>query len=647
MKRFYLLLSFICCASALFSQTLFTYGDASVDKEEFLRAYNKNKTPVTDKEKALREYLDLYIKFKLKVKAARDLHLDTLQQLQADLQSFRSQVDESYMNDDKALNELVNEAFTRSQKDIHVVHFYTGIDDKMSADDTARAYKAMKELQDKLKEDGSGYEELALDISKKYGITIKAGDIGFITVFSVPYEYENIIYTLKPGEAGKPYRTKNSLHLFKVVEERKSVGKWKIAQILLAFPPGDQSLYMKSYEQKADSIYTALQNGADFSAMAALFSNDKLTYMTGGEMPEFGTGKFEPAFEKEVFKSTKEGTISRPFASQYGLHIVKVLKQTPTPTEKTDPNYIYELKQKVQQDPRITGAKEKFEKEILTQIGYKRNAGVKDAELFRYADSIPANQPDAKPKKFPINDKVVFSFTKSSVKGSNWLSFIHDYKNNPELYKGESNAILLEKFNSSSALEYYKKHLEEYNADFRHQMEEFKDGNVLFEIMERNVWGNAANDSIGLLKHYNENSGNYRWGPSASVIIFNCNNKVTAAEAITALKKGKPWKQIAADGNNTIQADSGRYELSQLPLPVGTKAAEGLITEPTANNTDGVVGFIEILKIYEGNQQRTFTEARGLVINDYQNVLEERWITDLKKKYPVKVNETVFQSLLK
>ena len=157
----------------------------------------------------------------------------------------------------------------------------------------------------------------------------------------------------------------------------------------------------------------------------------------------------------------------------------------------------------------------------------------------------------------------------------------------------------------------------------------------------------AAGDSLGLWKQYNDHKSNYQWGPSAGVIIFNCNNKATADNAIASLKKGKPWKQVVADADNNIQADSGRYEISQLPLTAGVKATEGLITEPIANTPDGATGFIQIVKLFDGNQPRTFTEARGLVINDYQNVLEERWVDELKKRYPVKVNEGVFQSMLK
>src|SRR6476469_531624 len=122
MKKILLVFFIACCVSGVYAQTLFTYGNNAVTKDEFLRAYNKNKTAVVDKSTALKEYLDLYIKFKLKVKAARDMHLDTLPALTTDLQNFRTQIEESYLNDDKEVDKLVQEAFTRSQKDIHISH---------------------------------------------------------------------------------------------------------------------------------------------------------------------------------------------------------------------------------------------------------------------------------------------------------------------------------------------------------------------------------------------------------------------------------------------------------------------------------------------------------------------------------------------
>lgn len=632
--------------SAAFSQTLFTYGSNAVSKEEFLRAYNKNKTTVENKEQALREYLDLYAKFKLKVKAALDQRLDTLPQLVSDLQNFREQVNEGYMNNDNAVNELVDEAFNHSQKDLHVIHFFTALDVNTSKTDSAKAVKAMQDIYSELAAGKKDYDKLAADISAKY-VPVRSTDIGYITAFTAPYEFEKVIYGLKNGETGKPYRSKKGLHIFKVVDERKNPGKWRVAQILLAFPPGDRAENTRTLQLKADSIYLKLNAGADFADMAKQYSDDKLTYQTGGEIPEFTSGRYEMPFEKEVLKLTKDGEISKPFATAFGFHILKRISVKQTPADKTDASYRYEIKQKVLQDSRVNNVKELFAKSVLKLVAYKRNALVKDAELFRYADSVYINPAGYETKKFPLNNKIVYSVAKNTLTGTDWLSFIREYKTNPELYKGETNAALLEKFVTLKSMQYYKDNLENYSPEFRYQMEEFKEGNLLFEIMERKVWSSAANDSNGLKKYYNEHKNKYLWNASADVIVFSCSNKTTADESYAALSQGKDWKKITEESNNTVQSDSGRYEFSQIALAEGIKPAPGIITPVSVNTTDGTAGFIKIVTLHRANEQRTFDEARGLVINDYQIILEEKWIEDLKKKYPVKIDDKVFQSLLK
>ena len=325
MKKFLLLLAFAGLTTAVFSQTLFTFGNKAVDKAEFLRAYNKNKIPVTDKEKAYREYLDLYIKFKLKVKAAEDLQLDTLPQLLYDAQSFRSQIEDSYLNNEKAVNDLLKEAFDRSQKDLHVLHFFVPVELTAKPEDSLKAYKSISALYTSLAAGKTDYENLTAADPVK----IKYADLGFITAFTLPYEYESLIYNLKMGQASKPYRTKNGWHVFKLVGERKAVGKWKVAQILFSIPPDVGADVKKIFEKKADSVYQLLTKGEDFGKMARWFSDDKVTYGNNGEMAEFGSGRFETSFENEVFKLTRDNEISKPFLTDYGYHIVKRLSHTP------------------------------------------------------------------------------------------------------------------------------------------------------------------------------------------------------------------------------------------------------------------------------------------------------------------------------
>ncbi len=617
MKKLFLFFILACFTSGIFSQTLFTYGSNAVSKDEFLKAYNKNKTAVTDKTMALREYLDLYIKFKLKVKAAKDMRIDTLASLNNDLQNFRTQIEETHLNDASQVNALMQEAFYRSQKDIHVAYQFFPLKDFKDSTSVDQHYRSLK---------------------------TNWTDIGFITVFNLPYEFENIVYRLKPGEESKPYRGKNGYYIFKNVEERRAVGKMKTAQILIAVPEGGKEEDKIKAGRMADSVYRALLAGADFSESAKNISNDKMTYMSGGLMPEFGVGKYDPAFENKVFALQKDGDITQPFQTQFGYHIVKRISKPQVPQEKNNESYLYTLKQQVLQDSRITSAKQKFINDILKKLNYKKNAAIKENNLWKLTDSFIVSN-----KKIVIDrlstNSILFSLNNQNLKVSDWLAFIKDYSATNPNYS-ESKQELMNKFISKVALENYKKRLPDFNPEFKYQLEEFKEGNMLFEVMERNVWNKGSNDSPGLKKFYYQHKTKYTWNESADAVLIYCANEKIATVAEEQIKKGKSWKQVAEENISQVQTDSGRYELTQIPVQANTKFVEGLLTEPLINEMDGTATFVKIIKLYPAKQQRNFEEARGLVINNYQNFLEEKWIEQLKKKYPVRVNEKVFQSLL-
>lgn len=616
MKRLFLFFIAASLTTCLYSQTLFTYGSNAVTKDEFLRAYNKNKTAVTDKAKALTEYLNLYIKFKLKVKAAKDLRIDTLSSIANDLQNFRSQIEDSYLNDENQLNALIDEAFKRSQKDIHAAYLFFPLKDYQDSNAINRISKSIKS---------------------------QWTDVGFITVYNLPYELENIVYSLKPGEESKPLRKKDGYYIFKNVAERKAVGKIKAAQILMALPEGANVEDKFNAKKIADSVYKALLSGADFSELAKNVSNDQITYMSGGVMPEFGVGKYSPEFENRVFGLQKDGDITQPFETNLGYHVVKRISKTEVPEDKND-TYLYSLKGQVLADERNMLAKEKFVSHVLKKLNYKKNISVKESDLWKLTDSVVvANKKISVPG---INtNTVLFSLNKQPVKVSDWLSFIKNYKMISSIH-GETNQELMKKFIYQSALDSYKKGLADFNPDFKHQLQEFKDGNMLFEVMERNVWNKASNDTAGLKKFYDKHKNKYIWGESADAILISCSNEKMANEIAEHIKRGDNWKQVLEQHAGQVQTDSGRYELTQIPAKPNTKFIEGMVTEPLINENDGTATLVKIIKIYPANLQRNFEEARGLVINDYQNVLEEKWIEQLKKKYPVKVNEKVFKSLL-
>ena len=120
-------LCLLAIAARADAQTLFTYGTKTVSKQEFLKAYNKNNADTKPSTAQYREYLELYTRFKLKVQAALDMRLDTLPSQKAELNAFRNQVAESYMNDEASLQSLINEAGERIQKDIELAHIFVAL----------------------------------------------------------------------------------------------------------------------------------------------------------------------------------------------------------------------------------------------------------------------------------------------------------------------------------------------------------------------------------------------------------------------------------------------------------------------------------------------------------------------------------------
>ena len=219
------------------SQTLFTYGNHSVDAAEFLRAYNKNNTqPVAGKEAAIREYLELYINSRLKIRQAYDKGFDTLPTVKNEVVSFRSQIIDNYMTDPDILKRLTAEAFARSQKDIHAAHIFISYKNIAGIADSAEAAKRLEAVQARLKK-GEDFLKVAADLSEDPSAKNNKGDLGYVTVFTLPYEVENAIYVTPVNGISAVLRSKTGYHLFKNLGERKAAGKMKAQQILLAIPP--------------------------------------------------------------------------------------------------------------------------------------------------------------------------------------------------------------------------------------------------------------------------------------------------------------------------------------------------------------------------------------------------------------------------
>jgi peptidyl-prolyl cis-trans isomerase SurA len=634
----------------LSAQTLFTVDGTPVSKEEFLKAFTKNNNGVSPTEKTYRDYLELYIRYKLKVKAAYAGQLDTLAAQRIELQNFRSQVADAYMKDQQSLDKLVKEAFQRSQTDIRLAHIFFALPKDPSPLDTLRAYDKAMAAYTQLRK-GKHFGETALAFSEDPSVKTNKGEIGYITVFTLPYELETLAYSLAPGQYSRPYRSKGGYHIFKNEAERKALGRIKLAQILLSFPPGAPAATREQTRVKADSLYRILQNGGDFAVLARTVSTDNLSYQNGGELPEFGIGHYDSAFEANAFALERDGAISRPFATEFGYHILKRISRKPVSRE-TDEQSIAGIKQQVLNDPRVEISRQALFTRIFHETGFQR-ADIPETELWTFTDSAMRNAGYSSYGDLS-NSTMVFSYGQRAYTIKDWLDFARATRPT-RMGNSLTDKELFRRYLERTALEYYRNHLEEYNKDFAFQLNEFKEGNLLFEIMQRKIWDKASADSAGLVKYYVAHKGKYWWNASAEALLFTCNNEKTA-EDLKARLSANPtssWRTATDSLGATVQADSGRYELAQIPglakpLPASSSIpAPQSFTAFTTNHADNTVSFAYILNVYTEKSPRSYHDARGFVINDYQGFLEELWVAALKKEYPVKVDEQVFHGLLK
>lgn len=627
------------------SQTLFTYADKSVTKNEYLKAFNKvYPPPVTDKSKKIREYLDLYINSKLKIKEAQERGYDTLPGFKEEYAALRNQVLENYMTDNETLDKLTSEAFERSKKDISVQHIFipyqVGVNFSDSQVVKLKIQQAYMELQA-----GTNFDDVAIKYSADPSVTKNKGRLGYITVFSIPYQFESIIYSLTPGKYSKPYKSNSGYHIFKNLGERKAVGRIKASQILVAIPPNSDSPTQDNLKKLADSLYNQLIKGDDFSKLARSFSNDVVSAASGGTMPEFGIGTYDPVFENAVFSLPKDGAISRPFLTEHGYHIVKRNSLT-QPSIVKDKKSLDAIRALVERDGRVNVAKDKLYNSILAKAGYKQ-FNIDQAMLNNYLDSIVAgrapalgNMVNKSTAMFTVGQttKMVGDFTTYAI-GNRFATDGSGVK---------TYAMLEDEYKKNAVMEYYRDHLEDFNEDFRLQMKELKDGNLFFDIMMKEIWSKAQTDTLGQREFFQRNAAKYKWNYSADAVIFYCGDDVTAkAFRDLIVKDPSKWKELLENFSDKITSDSSRFEITKIPGAQKATAKAGTITPVIKNKDDNSASFAMIFKIYPLAGQKTYADARGDVISDYQDDIDKKWIAELKKKYPVKINQEVLKSIEK
>lgn len=648
-----------CLASGLIfstgqSQTLFKFGNTDVSKDDFLRIYQKNslnKKPDFT-EPALREYLDLYSLFRMKVKEAEAQHLDTLASIQNELNNYRKQLAKNYLTDEQVQNKLVLEAYDRMKEEVHVAHILIMSSSTGPSADTVEPYRKIDSIYNAITKKKAEFATLAKKYSDDRGSKDRGGDIGYISSLQTVYPFENGAYSTPVGKVSAPFRSQFGYHVVKVIDRRPARGEVKVAQILISAPKSKGQDGIDYAKKRLDSLQNDMKNGVDFKELVKKYSDDKYSVNDGGELQPFGVGSVAPAFEEAAFGLKKPGDISAPVQTDYGFHIIKLLEKMPV---KPYDSIKSQLKRKVESDSRSQVAREIFferikqknqfkeHKEnlepIVTRMSKIADTG-KNANMFKASDYTDMNKPLFELAGKPYLQSDFIGYAEGITRGR---------------LQGPKGAVVRDIYNMYTAtvvndLEEHR--LVEEQPEFKSLMDEYKDGIMLFELMDRNVWGKASRDTAGLKSFYETRKGKYLWEPGFTGAVYHFKNDKALKEgqkllAKKELKDEDIIKKMNSDSiPDAVSIQRGHYEFSKFNEVPKSVIAKGKITEPKKND-DGTYTVVKVNEVFDTPSPKSLDDARGYAVAEYQDFLEKDWNDKMRKKYPMKLNEDVFKSMVK
>ena len=642
----FLVVNLVTFAQKSTKEVLFTIGDKPYYTDEFKRVYNKNIDLVKDEsQKDLTQYLELFIGYKLKVNKANDLGLQKNEKYSNELKGYRTQLSKNYFTDSKVTDALVNEGYNRSLKEVRASHILINCDENASPADTLIAFNKVKDLRERAN-NGEDFGKLAQEFSQDPSAKDNKGDLGYFSAFRMVYAFETAAFMTPKGNISNPVRTRFGYHIIKVVDNRDNRGEVTVEHIMVMKPTTDTKEAQDKTESTINDIYKKFIAGENFESLAKLYSEDKASASKGGLLSKFGSGQLSSnEFEDAAFGLTKENAVSKPVKTAFGWHIIKLIEKSGL---KSLVDSKKDLEEKIAKDERsrlVTASlNEKLRKKYTIKKDVKAYANAQKAvtDLF-YAGKwdLPTNLKDYSGNLVAIQD--------SNNTQESFLIYVKDQQKAAIKLKPIGKLVdkLYKSYEDEKVNNYYNDNLEKEFPEFSNVMDEYRDGLLLFDLMEKEIWEKSKTDTIGLKKFYDLNKDKYFWKTRLDITVASSTDEKVAKEAMKLLKANASSDEIKAKLNTKdkidVMSSKGVYEEGNDAIPKGTKMQMG-ISEITKQ---GEYYFVSMVSKIIPAGTKTLEECKGKAINDYQQNLESNWVTNLKKDYVVKVNQDIFEKVKK
>ncbi|HIG90346.1 MAG TPA: peptidylprolyl isomerase [Flavobacteriaceae bacterium] len=494
MFRSYIYIVFFSFSLVSFSQfnerdVLFNVNNDSVLAGEFIRVYNKNIDLIKDEsQKDVDNYLQLYINYKLKLSEAYSRELHKNDNYKKELKKYTKQLESAFLTDKVTEEKLLLEAYERTKYEVNVSHVLIRIEEDNN--DTIDVYNNILKLRNPLLKTHID----SLIINHHNGKDLIVEDLGYFSAFKMIYKFENVAYNTKIGEVSMPFRTRFGYHIIKVIDKRNSLGEVNTAHIMAyKNKPGSR--------EKIYNLYDSIRKGSNFEALAKKYSEDKNTSFKGGRLKPFSSGQLNSIeFENMAFSLNKPNEVSSPVETKLGWHIIKLYsknKLKPIGDMKSI------LSNKIKRSSRSSIISDSFYAMLLDR--YNLNYENKNLEYFIFIITDSWEIPDNIEE-----DNFLIKIHNKTYNYQDFVTYLKENKMSINTKSKEDIVFSLYKdFINNNLLEMYKYNLEDENLDYKYLLKEYKEGLLLFDLMQEKIWNVASNDSINIKEFYESNKSKY------------------------------------------------------------------------------------------------------------------------------------------
>ena len=651
-------------------------GD-KISVEDFEQVYAKNnggreaaaKTSVEDRQK----FLDLYVKFRLKVKEAYALGYNNDTELRNELNDYRKNLGISYMLEKEITKPALEQMYSRKLKQIRASHILIGVPSS-KPEDTVLGFTIGKKIIDSLKL-GYSFEQLAMNNSKDPSAQSNKGDLYYFSAGQLVPEFEDAAFSMKVGEyTTVPIKTQFGYHIIKITDIKVNNGPVQASHIMKRMSRGASVEDSTKAAKELLAIRDSVLAGKDFAEFAKTMSDDTYSGGRGGDLGFIERGRTVREFDEALY-NLKDGELSGIIQTQFGLHLIKRAKaQGIAPFKDMEPQLKTEY-----QNYRFQYDYNNMVGKIKKTYSFKENDSI--AALFAKSVDTSKTTNDAKwdsTISSKVRSSILFTFTNTKITVDSVIALS---KNNAELKNLDLKSTatvpaIINKVGIGLVTEYHARQLESKFPEFGRTMKEYEEGILLFKAEQENVW-NKVQPSDSLLKRFHaERRANYTWPERVniqeifvatdSIARFVKNAMVGYTVNSLVVKKSKTKSK-----NKRIEFDTIKISIAPISFD---SAAVRFNTRGTSIEKRGVLGLQPITTNdltsrawnmpskdtsayfpFEGGfsfikpiqkdaaREKTFAETASEVSSAFQEFetkrLSDAWYESLKKKYPVMLNK--------